>query len=91
VEDLANFIYLLITNDSWKGFNSFPISSSNPLKLIDLILELKIKLNSNSRIINVNKRINSFVIDSGFASKNFFFKPTPILETCKMHCDLLLS
>lgn len=91
VNDLAIFIYTLITDNVWKGFNSFPISSSNPVKLVDLIKELKIKLNSSSKIINVNKKINSFVIDSDYASRNFFYKPRPILDSCKMHCDLLLN
>jgi nucleoside-diphosphate-sugar epimerase len=91
VKDLASFIYTLITNNGWKGFNSFPISSCNPIKLIDLIKELKIKLNSNSKIISINNRRKSFIIDSDYASKLFLYKPRPILDSCKMHCDFLLS
>lgn len=91
VKDLASFIYTLIANTCWKGFNSFPISSSNPLKLIDLIQELKIKLNSNSKIISISNKKKSFIIDSNYASKLFLYKPRPILESCKMHCDFLLS
>ena len=86
VSDLFQLFFQIINNDTWSGFHSFPIGTVEPIKVMEIIKEMKNLLGSNSEVVNKESDKKSFVIDTNYASEEFGFNPQSTVDSIKKYC-----
>jgi len=76
-DDLSDFLRTLMEN-GMSGFNAFPLASSNPMTIRDVVATIIEASSSSSRIIDKGNAGNSFTISSSFANEHFHFQPKDV-------------
>jgi nucleoside-diphosphate-sugar epimerase len=81
-DDLVNFLPLLMA-DGFAGFHAFPIASSNPLSIKNVVTEIIKSSNSNSEIIDSGVTDNSFIISNDYAMREFGYEPSDVVTNLR--------
>jgi nucleoside-diphosphate-sugar epimerase len=87
IDDLLDFL-LRLMECGFSGFHAFPMASSAPRSIRDVVTEIIEATHSSSEIIDNGTTENSFVISNEYAMREFGYEPSTVSANLKKYASV---